>query len=84
MECGWVWSEVGKEALRVPEELGTDFPGKILSHLILFIQMYLTNVSQKNEDVLPSSASLPRATHESGTMSPLRAFPTISPPLSRL
>ena len=84
MECWWVWSEVGKEALRIPEELGTEFPGKIFPHLILFVQMYLTNVSQKNKDVLPSSASLPRTTHENGTMSLLRALPTISPPLSRL
>ena len=26
MECGWVWSEVGKEALRVLEEQETEFP----------------------------------------------------------
>jgi len=28
MEYGWVWSEVGKEALRVLEEPETKFPGK--------------------------------------------------------
>ena len=30
MECGWVWSEVGKEALRGLEEPETEFPGKSL------------------------------------------------------
>ena len=29
-QCRWVWSEVEKEALRVLEELETEFPGKIL------------------------------------------------------
>ena len=54
MDCSWVWSEVGKEALRLLEELGTEFLGKIFP--ILYKHM---NVSQKNEDVLPLSVSLP-------------------------
>ena len=37
MECGWVWSEVGKEALQVLEELETEFPGKILFYLYNYI-----------------------------------------------
>jgi len=81
MECGWVRSdsEVGKEALRVLEELETEFPGKIFPHFILFIQLYLTSVSQRNEDVFPSSASLPRIIHENATIPPPCALPTISP-----
>jgi len=82
MECGWVWSEVGKEALRVQEKLETELPGEIFHHFILFIQLYLKNVSQKNED-LPS-ASLPRTTYENATIPPPRAFPTIFPLLGRL
>ena len=39
MECGWVWSELGKEALRVLEEMQmeTEFLGK--SSLFSFIQI---------------------------------------------
>ena len=54
MDCGWVWSDVGKEALCLLEELGTEFLGKIFPFLYKHM-----NVSQKNEDVLPLSVSLP-------------------------
>ena len=62
MDCSWVWSEVGKEALRLLEELRTEFLGKIFP--ILYKHM---NVSQKNEDVLPLSVSLPLTTQENVT-----------------
>ena len=35
---------MGKEGLRVLEELKTEFPGKIFLHFILFIQLYLMSV----------------------------------------
>jgi hypothetical protein len=41
MECGWVWSEVGKDALRVLEELEPE-PGK---NPVYLYTKYLMNVS---------------------------------------
>jgi len=40
MECGWVWSQVGKEALRVLEELETESPGKSPTFLIIHAVAY--------------------------------------------
>jgi hypothetical protein len=41
MECGWVWSEVGKDALHVLEELELE-PGK---NPFIYSTKYLMNVS---------------------------------------
>jgi hypothetical protein len=59
MECGWVWSEVGKETLRVLEEMETEFPG--MSPPFLFIQ---TVAYEKNKDFFLLSIGLSRTTHE--------------------
>jgi len=58
-----VWSEVGKEALHVLEEMETE-PGKSFLFYFIYMAVAYECFHYKNKDVLPSSVILPRITHE--------------------